>query len=450
MTSNPNPTTAAGSPCMASELIPAVSLAIPSPASPVAPTLSPNTQAILLLTAPLISGRSGVSTDLLTPGEYKRLARHLRDNQRQPMDLIAADADTVCASSHFLIEKERLQRLLSRGFLLSQALEQWQARAIWVLSRADAQYPRRLKTRLHEDAPAVLYGCGDIRLLNAGGLAVVGSRHVDDSLIAYTEAVGALAASAQCNIVSGGAKGIDQAAMRGALQAGGTVCGVLADSLQRAVMVRDNRDALLAGRLLLLSPWDPSAGFNVGHAMQRNKLIYALADAALVVNSDVGKGGTWAGATEQLDKLRLVPVYVRSSGAPSTGLDALLSKGALVWPEPQDAARLKQVLNAEMPTAPLLVEPIKTGELVAKVLTPPVPVIVTDSLSNPAQTLFDAVIEAIRRVLVTPMKDTEIATALDISPAQAKAWLQRLVDAGVVEKKTKPVVYAIKPSDLFG
>jgi len=103
-----------------------------------------------------------------------------------------------------------------------------------------------------------------------------------------------------------------------------------------------------------------------------------------------------------------------------------------------------------MPTAPLLVEPIKTGELVAKVLTPPVPVIVTDSLSNPAQTLFDAVIEAIRRVLVTPMKDTEIATALDISPAQAKAWLQRLVDAGVVEKKTKPVVYAIKPSDLFG
>ena len=36
--------------------------------------------------------------------------------------------------------------------------------------------------------------------------------------------------------------------------------------------------------------------------MQRNKLIYALADAALVVNSDYEKGGTWAGAVEQLER----------------------------------------------------------------------------------------------------------------------------------------------------
>jgi len=35
----------------------------------------------------------------------------------------------------------------------------------------------------------------------------------------------------------------------------------------------------------------PSAGFNVGHAMQRNKVIYALADVALVVSADFEKGG---------------------------------------------------------------------------------------------------------------------------------------------------------------
>src|SRR5260370_3099961 len=46
--------------------------------------------------------------------------------------------------------------------------------------------------------------------------------------------------------------------------------------------------------------------------MRRNKLIYALADAALVVNSDYEKGGTWAGAVEQLEKLHLVPMYVRT------------------------------------------------------------------------------------------------------------------------------------------
>ena len=187
------------------------------------PVLSPNTQAILLLTAPLIAGRGTASSDLLSPGEYKRLARHLREIQRQPADLLSPDAAEILRACQPVIDEGRLQNLLGRGFLLSQVIERWQARAIWVVSRADAEYPRRLKTRLREDAPAVLYGCGDMALLETGGLAVVGSRHVDDALIDYTMAVGRLAARAGKTLVSGGAKGIDQAAMRGALEGGGRV-----------------------------------------------------------------------------------------------------------------------------------------------------------------------------------------------------------------------------------
>jgi DNA processing protein len=68
-----------------------------------------------------------------------------------------------------VIDEARLQRLLGRGFLLSQVIERWQARAIWVVSRADAEYPRRLKARLREDAPAVLYGCGDMACWSRAG-----------------------------------------------------------------------------------------------------------------------------------------------------------------------------------------------------------------------------------------------------------------------------------------
>jgi DNA processing protein len=281
------------------------------------PVLSPNTQAILLLTAPLIAGRGTASSDLLSPGEYKRLARHLREIQRQPADLVSPGATEILRACQPVIDESRLQHLLGRGFLLSQVIERWQARAIWVVSRADAEYPRRLKARLREDAPAVIYGCGDMSLLDSGGIAVVGSRHVDNSLIDYTMAVGRLAARVGRTLVSGGAKGIDQAAMRGALEAGGKVCGVLADSLERTTMNREHRNLLLDGQLVLISPYDPSAGFNVGNAMQRNKLIYALADASLVVSSDLNKGGTWAGAIEQLDKLKFVPVFVRSTGESS-------------------------------------------------------------------------------------------------------------------------------------
>jgi predicted Rossmann fold nucleotide-binding protein DprA/Smf involved in DNA uptake len=313
------------------------------------PDLSPNTQAILLLVAPLLAGRGGASSDLLSPGEYQRLARHLREMQRQPADLLAPDGADLLRACHFVVEESRLQRLLGRGFLLSQVVEHWQARAIWVVSRADTGYPRRLKARLREEAPALLYGCGDIRLLETGGLAMVGSRHVGDSLIDYTMAIGRLAARAGRTIISGGAKGIDRAAMRGALEAGGKVNGVLADSLERTAMNREHRNLLIDGQLALVSPYDPNAGFHVGHAMQRNKLIYALADASLVVNSDFQKGGTWAGAIEQLDKLRLVPVYVRSTGVPAEGLDALRKKGAMPWPNPQDAEAFDAVLNAAPP-----------------------------------------------------------------------------------------------------
>ena len=313
--------------------------------------LSPNTQAILLLTAPLIAGKGTATTDLLTHGEYKRLARHLRDIQHQPADFLSPELAELTRACTSVIDEQRLRRLLDRGFLLSQVVEHWQTRAIWVVSRADSEYPRRLKARLREDAPALIYGCGEKGLLDTGGLAVVGSRHVDESIIDYSMEIGRLCAQSGRTLVSGGAKGVDQAAMRGALQAGGKVCGILADSLEKTALHREHRNLLLDGRLVLVSPYDPSAGFNIGNAMQRNKLIYALADAGLVVNCDLNQGGTWAGAVEQLDKLRWTPVYTRSTGELGKGLPALLEKGALPWPNPVDADEFNALFDTAFSTS---------------------------------------------------------------------------------------------------
>lgn len=443
------------------------------------PVLSPNTQAILLLTAPLIAGRGTASADLLSPSEYKRIARHLREIQRQPADLLSPDAAEILHACQPVIDESRLQKLLGRGFLLSQVIERWQARAIWVISRADAEYPRRLKARLRQDAPAVLYGCGDMALLETGGLAVVGSRHVDAALIDYTMAVGRLAARAGRTLVSGGAKGIDQAAMRGALEGGGTVCGVLADSLEKTTMNREHRNLLLDGQLVLISPYDPSAGFNVGNAMQRNKLIYALADTSLVVSSDLNKGGTWAGAVEQLDKLKFVPVFIRSTGKSSAGLDGLREKGALPWPNPQDVDAFGDVFNVEMlsPTAsvPSSIVPLRhpenkpadqadfgSGKELRAKASEELPPISTEAVapldgrkssarpeSTPAEVLFAGVRAAIQQMVSTPMKDAEVATALGVSNTQAKVWLQRLVDEGILEKQRKPAGYVVKEKQLF-
>lgn len=424
--------------------------------------LTPNTQAILLLTAPLIVGRSGTSRDLLTLSEYNKLARLLRDRQCQPADLLGPNASDVLESCSEPFGGDRLQTLLGRGFLLSQAVEHWNSRAIWVISRADASYPKRLKSRLKEDAPPILYGCGDIGLLQTGGIAVVGSRHVDGELVSYTKNVGRLSAEAHRTIVSGGAKGIDQAAMAGALAANGRVVGVMADSLQRAALSRDNRERLMAGRLTLVSTYDPAAGFNVGHAMQRNKYIYALADASLVVTSDFEKGGTWAGAIEQLSKFRFGPLFVRNGANITKGNAALLQRGGRPWPDPKSALELEQVIAKGLDTAPVTErqttlpfeivklshddEPGTAGQWADSIMPE---VLVPDHQSDrtPPERLLKAV-TAILEVEVTESRtEEEIATILDVTKSQAKAWVRKLLESHILVRAGKsPTRYRLAPT----
>lgn len=439
--------------------------------------LSANTQAILLLTAPLLVGRGQPASPLLTPGEYKRLAATLRELHREPADLLGAEADACLSACAAAADAGRLRELLGRGFALSQAVEHWHARSIWVVSRADPEYPSGFKRRLQADAPAVLYGCGEHGLLAGGGLAVVGSRGIDDELLDYTIKIGELAAGAHCTIVSGGARGVDSAAMRGALEGGGMAAGIMADSLERAVMNREQRNMIVEGRLTLVSPYDPRAGFNVGHAMQRNKLIYALADAALVIEADATKGGTRAGVLEQLNKLHYVPVYVRSTGRQSPGLDALRKKGAVDWPNPNSAEALADLLAGSAVPPPQATDLLRPASAAPPLgTTPPsdvespapqhdagpvagnqkndgltqadkpVELAETPRVANgtsiaPADRVFASVRTAALEVLVAPMSAKEFASALDISPAQAKAWLDKLVAEGAISKQRKPAGY---------
>lgn len=315
--------------------------------------LSSNTKAILLLTAPLIVGGGSSQRAPLRPlslkREYSELARLLREIGREPADLTGDEArfvlDECLALGGQSIDRQRIESLLGRGVQLSLAVERWQTRAIWVVSRADHDYPRRLKARLRERAPPVLYGCGNRSLADRGGLAVVGPRDVGTNLIGYAQEVGVLAATSGRAVISGAARGVDRAAMAGALTAGGWAVGVLANDLARASTHRENRDALLDGRLVLVSPYDPAARFVAGHAMERNHSVYGLADASLVVEALVDRGGTWAGAIAQLDRRSASRVYVRSTLGCSEGLAALEAGGALPWPNPQDPEEFAAALD---------------------------------------------------------------------------------------------------------
>ena len=433
---------------------------------------SPNTRAILLLTAPLIAGGRGREAALLTAGEYRALAARLHSIQAEPADLLQPGADSLMDQCSAVVDKARLAALLGRGLLLGDAVDHWRARAIWVVSRADGPYPRKLKERLRRDAPILLYGCGEIGIVDGGALAIVGSRDADEPLIRYTHGVAALAARAGRAVVSGGARGVDRAAMNGALEAGGRVAGVLAGDLERTTMHREHRNLLLEGRLVLLSSCDPRARFNVGHAMQRNKAIYALADAALVVDATANKGGTWAGAIEQLQKYRAVPVYVRSTGERSDGIEALQREGARPWPNPDDEDGMAEALDAPFhaeaprscqtglfPSAqpesggavpPAAMEPeIRTSDVEPAARPGDSPQSNRESATNHAEEMYRAARPIMLRVLAEPKNTKAVAEETGVTDGTAKSWIRRLVEEGAVEKQTSPVRYVARQKTMF-
>jgi predicted Rossmann fold nucleotide-binding protein DprA/Smf involved in DNA uptake len=192
----------------------------------------------------------------------------------------------------------------------------------------------------------------------------------------------------------------------------------------------------------LISPFDPNAGFNVGHAMQRNKLVYALADAALVVSSDHNKGGTWTGAVEQLEKLHYVCVYVRFSGNTTEGIGALVKKGAVPWPEPRDAPALKAALQAHPSARKLSPQsglPFADGPPKHETGAEPPP-LAAAVLSEVGRELFAKARDLLIRLLARPMSVEEVSRQLEVNMEQATQWLERLVEDGALLRAT-PATY---------
>ena len=306
--------------------------------------LSDDGQAILLLCSSLALPPTAKATDLspLKLSEWNQLARKISESSlKTPAALQGHSADDLAkALSLPTDEAERIVRLLEFTSQLSIELQNLIERGLWAVTRVDENYPPHLRDTLKHQAPTVFFGAGNIRLLQRPGVAVIGSRNIDEAGAAFAREVGAKAVAAKLPVVSGGARGTDRIAMQAALEADGLAFGALADSLERTARQADVREFVSDGKLVLLTPYAPDAGFSVGGAMGRNKLIYGLAEFAVVVSSDHQTGGTWAGAVEAL-KANWCPVLVRGGDNVPHGNKELLKLGATELP----ADQLPQISN---------------------------------------------------------------------------------------------------------
>jgi predicted Rossmann fold nucleotide-binding protein DprA/Smf involved in DNA uptake len=424
--------------------------------------LTDDAKAILLLCGRFGKGDKVHAPKPLSLGEYNRLADWMVDQKIRPADLVGGNAGKVPLGPHTGIDPERLRQLLSRGASMALAVEKWAQSGIWIVCRSDEAYPGRLKKHLKRtQAPPILFGVGDVNLLSRGGLAVIGSRNVDATGQAFTQKVGTACAREDLPIVSGGARGVDQIAMLSALESGGMALGILADSLFKTAVAGKYRTGIRDKRLVLVSPFHPEARFSVGSAMGRNKLIYALADAALVVTAEREKGGTWAGATEELKRQEHRPVFVRMASNPPEGNRALLKLGARPFPTPPWINGIKSLLTVEiasetkkMPSqVSLFKEPTRASTGGTAIKEQPTAFnrgvengasttgnMFPDEATRP-RTIYDAVLPVLLEAMDEWKTAEELTKDLQVRKGQLNDWIKRAVKEGKIEKKTRPVCY---------
>ncbi len=196
----------------------------------------------------------------------------------------------------------------------------------WVTTVADPAYPRRLA---HDFDPApVLFRRGRILGHDTPSVAIVGTRRCTPTGRSVAVELGAGLASAGVMVVSGLALGIDGAAHRGALSAGGAVAAVVGSGID-VVYPRGNSDlwqaVAEAGTLLSEAPL--GAEPQGWRFPARNRLLAALADVVVVVESKRA-GGSMHTVEEALKRdvtVMAVPGSVRNPAA--AGTNFLLSEG---------------------------------------------------------------------------------------------------------------------------
>lgn len=430
--------------------------------------LTPDTQAVLLLCGEL-GQRGGNGLKPLGLRQYNTLANWLKTEGLRPGDLLTQGGQTKLGGLQTAeVNPDRITPLLERGAALALVVERWERSGLWVLSRSEAAYPERLKRYLGQAAPPILYGVGSKSLLNCGGLAVVGSRDRSDEDGDYARRVGEHCAQQGIAIISGAAKGIDRDAMVGALEAGGWALGVLAEGLAKTATSGQYRSGLLSDHLTLVSPFDPDSRWFAHTAMERNKLLYGLSDAALVVASAAESGGTWAGATEALQHGR-VKVFVKSTGVVGPGNPKLMRMGGLPFPE-EPWTGLDVLLAAPEEkngklfsrTSPLLAstEPAENAPIITRANAhsaafeiapaeeqPNEPVLLANGeLTSDAYAL---VVDAMMTLLKEPQPDEWLAERMCVRVSQVKDWLDRGVREGKIVKLKKPVRYVTHTPTLF-
>jgi len=360
----------------------------------------------------------------------------------EPAKLLNMDKESIINSIKIREEEaDRIVNLLSRGANIAFLLEDLSRKGISIVTRSDIEYPKKLKSTLKKYSPPILFYCGDLSLANKIGIGIVGSRNIDDEGIKFTQLLAKKAVEEKLVVFSGGAKGVDEISETTALNNQGYVVSILADSLSKKIMSKAIRDNILSGKQLLLTANNPDAPFSVANAMNRNKYIYALSNGTFVVASDYNKGGTWAGAVENI-KNGWVNTFVWNNNK-YIGNTELIKKGG-VGIEDLNNISIKELISNKVKRMDQLNifdfdktdkrVPFERENIIGEN---------EDEYSSSDYDVYNKAINLMLNLLKEPKSIEEVTASLNITKSQAITWINRALNEGKIIKTNRPVRYVV-------
>lgn len=211
-------------------------------------------------------------------------------------------------------------------------------------------------------APKVLYLRG--RLPPPPRVAVVGSRDADRYGLEVARALGAGLSAAGVSVVSGGAGGVDTAALEGGLEGPGRPVAVLGTGVDVAYPAA-NRDLFerVARNGALVSEYPPKTPGHPSHFPRRNRIISGLTEGVVVVRA-ARKSGSLITAREAVRQGRVLMAVPGPAGdGLSAGVHQLIRQGARLVESAADVLELLGIGENRQATLNLsLSEELQGGE----------------------------------------------------------------------------------------
>jgi DNA processing protein len=201
------------------------------------------------------------------------------------------------------------------------------------LQDSDAGFPPELRSIPSPVNQLYLRG----RLPPAPRVALVGARRADAYGLSWARRLGAGLSKAGLVVVSGGAAGVDTAALEACLEAGGRPLAVLGTGVD-LVYPAGNRALFdnIAERGALISEYPPGTPGNKSNFPKRNRIVSALSDGVVIVRAERGSGSLITARHAARQGRRVLAVPGPAGEALSAGCHDLLRKGACLVESVQD------------------------------------------------------------------------------------------------------------------